>query len=344
MIVCATEQPDARPPMTLDRMLKDISGSGPLHSRLARLARMTAGRRSGWMTTMTLLRTSYVAALTTGLVAVVAGCETTASNETQAASPAARSETTITAHAEAAPPAPPLEAFEQAVPVTAMTLQMRPVPGGAVTVQTADGPVEVEVKPFWFSSTEITWDLYDVFVYQQDEEPDPTVDAITRPSRPYVPPDRGFGHDGYATISVAFKGAAAFCEWLSARTGKRFRLPTEAEWQRACDQSGVDLADLDDYAWHDGNADWQPHEVATRKADALGLYDMYGNVREWCTGLDGTPIAAGGCWRDDPADISCATRAVPHPDWQMTDPQVPKSPWWLSDADFMGFRIVCETE
>jgi len=240
-------------------------------------------------------------------------------------------------------PSAPLEPFTQALSGTIEKFEMRPVPRGAV--QMPDGS-RVEIKPFYLSKTEITWDLYDVFVFETDRESraaaEPDADAVTRPSRPYIPPDRGFGHAGYATISVAHRGAQQFCVWLSAKSGRKYRLPTEAEFRHACSQSGIDNGSLDQHAWHDGNSGGTPHAVASLAADSLGLHDLFGNAREWCTAADGSMVAMGGSFLDPPDQQGPGGRHVYARDWQMTDPQVPKSPWWLSDAPFMGFRVVCE--
>ena len=72
------------------------------------------------------------------------------------------------------------------------------------------------------------------------------------------------------------------------------------------------------------------------------MYDMYGNVIEWCNALDGTPVAMGGSFLDPVDALGCATRQEQSPKWNESDPQEPKGRWWLSDADFIGFRIVCE--
>ena len=67
---------------------------------------------------------------------------------------------------------------------------------------------------------------------------------------------------------------------------------------------------------------------------------MLGNVAEWCRGADGKPVVRGGSFEDKAATVSCATRASQTPAWQVRDSQIPKSVWWLSDAPFVGFRVV----
>jgi hypothetical protein len=69
---------------------------------------------------------------------------------------------------------------------------------------------------------------------------------------------------------------------------------------------------------------------------------MLGNVGEWATDLDGKPILCGGCFRDGATLTAPTTRRRFTPKWQETDPQLPKSRWWLADAPFAGFRVVCE--
>jgi formylglycine-generating enzyme required for sulfatase activity len=235
-----------------------------------------------------------------------------------------------------------LEPFTQQVPGTLLSIDLVPVPEGDVIVGEGEDAHVETVGPFWIARTETTWDLYDVFVFEREKPAGgPEVDAVARPSRPYVPPDRGFGHEGYAAISVSYRGADHFCRWLSALTGRTYRLPTEAEWVLACTRGGVGPETAADHGWFEPGADGAPHAVGTKRFDALGLADMWGNVAEWCTGPEGTPVSMGGSFRDPLDRVGCGARALPAPAWQVTDPQVPKSPWWLSDAPFAGFRIVC---
>ena len=128
------------------------------------------------------------------------------------------------------------------------------------------------------------------------------------------------------------------------KTGKKYRLPTEAEWEHAC-RAGAAAAkpqDLQANAWVWENGEDQAHPVGKKTPNAWGLYDMLGNVMEWCQGVDGKPVARGGSFIDKAADVSCSTRTHQTPDWQAADAQLPKSKWWLSDGPFVGLRVVRE--
>ncbi|HYD02133.1 MAG TPA: SUMF1/EgtB/PvdO family nonheme iron enzyme, partial [Phycisphaerales bacterium] len=250
--------------------------------------------------------------------------------------------------AEPPGPALPVTAFSQEVPVAAYKIDMLLVPGST------DGAI----KPFFMSKCEVTWEAFDVFIYRLDEEAGKgpkNADAVTRPSKPYLPPDRGFGHEGFAAISMSHKNATEFCKWLSGHTGRTYRLPTEAEWEHAARAGDKELAakptgtvvpqgvQLAECAWLASNAGDAPHPVGKKKPSALGLHDMLGNVAEWVDGRDGRPVTKGGSFRDEPAMLTVAGRVPTDPAWNRSDPQVPKSKWWLADAPFIGFRIVCET-
>lgn len=218
------------------------------------------------------------------------------------------------------------------------------VPGGEVTVPAADGPVRLRVDEFLIGATEVPWELYDVFYLRLDVPRDQRarVDAALRPSRPYGAPDRGFGHRGWPAISLTHGAAVRFAAWLSERTGHRYAVPTDAQWQRAADLGvgGLPPGSHAAHAWHAENADAATHALATREPDRLGLHDLLGNAGEWVTGADGTPWLRGGTYLTPADSLAPGWRARQLPSWNQTDPQDPKSRWWLSDGPFAGLRLV----
>jgi formylglycine-generating enzyme required for sulfatase activity len=241
----------------------------------------------------------------------------------------------------AAPLAAQPAVLRDSVPGALFAFELVRVPGGEVTVAGPTGMERVTVAPFYLGRTEVTWELYDHFAFGLDTvRVTGGAAAIARPSRPYGAPDYGFGHQGYPVISVTREAAAAFAVWLSLRTGHRYRLPTDAEWQRAADLAGSEP--LDRLAWHAGNAGAKSHPVTVRPADALGLHDLFGNAAEWVVSADGRRVTRGGSWRDALATVGPHARAVQDDSWNERDPQFPKSSWWLSDAPFVGFRLVRE--
>jgi formylglycine-generating enzyme required for sulfatase activity len=153
---------------------------------------------------------------------------------------------------------------------------------------------------------------------------------------------------------VYWNDAQAFCKKLSQITGKTYRLPTEAEWEYACRAGtttrfyfGDDANQLGDYAWYDGNSQYTTHPVGQKKPNAWGLYDMSGNVWEWCednwhynyenaprdgsawlTNDNDDRILRGGSWFNFPYDCRSAYR---NPNYRRNS----------DDTINNGFRVVC---
>ena len=269
--------------------------------------------------------------------------------------------------------------------------QMLPIPGGTFCMGSPDdeaerqedeGPVhEVKTAPFWMGKYEVTWDEYEVFMFsldvarrkiagKQPTELDKFADAVTRPTKPYTDMSFSMGKDGYPAICMTQLAAKKYCQWLSAKTGRYYRLPTEAEWEYACRAGtktaysfGDDPAVLGDFAWFFENSHDAYHKVGQKKPNPWGLYDMHGNVAEWCTDqyvpdyyqkfagkVADDPMAVpktvepcivrGGGWDDDPPGLRSAARRGSEKDWKQQDPQVPQSIWYYTDAQFVGFRVV----
>jgi len=236
----------------------------------------------------------------------------------------------------------------QTLPGSVVRINMVAVPAGGVTVSGK----KVSIQPFWIADTETTWEALDAFVssgppsvaYDQTKY---APDAIARPSRSYIPPDLGWGHHGFPAINVSFLNADMFCRWLAKQTGKKYRLPTEAEWEYAC-RAGASAgakptaAELDKVAWYADNSGGRTHPVGKKLPNAWKLFDMEGNAGEWATDMEGKPVLCGGTWNDKAAHVVPTERKYQTPAWQATDPQLPKSRWWLADGNFVGFRVVCE--
>lgn len=214
------------------------------------------------------------------------------------------------------------------------------------TLSIALVPVEIgEGKTLLVAQREISWPLYDTFVFslEQDDPYNPDDGAIvTRPTKPYINMDQGWGHSDFPAMGMSQLAATEFCIWLSHTTGQRFRLPTEAEWEAIALQSGTTPENIDARSWHAGNAGEVTRKRATKEADDLGLYDLLGNVGEWCFTEQGKPIVRGGSYLDEAETLSPKSRLKPDRSWNATDPQIPKSKWWLADCTWVGFRPVIE--
>src|SRR5688572_30853361 len=218
---------------------------------------------------------------------------------------------------------------------------MVPVAGGSVTV----AGTTVKVEPFMIGRTEVTWDMYDLFAEGgSDVRGNTGSDASTRPSHPYGAPDYGWGHAGYPAISVTRQAAEAYAKWLSQKTGRVYRLPTEVEWlhvaRLAAGPDGLAPDKRDAVGWHRDNAAAHSHPVAAKAPDGLGLFDLFGNAAEWVMAKDGQLVTRGGWFRDGPEEIGPLRRAVQDEHWNERVPQLPQVVWWVSHGSFVGFRLV----
>jgi formylglycine-generating enzyme required for sulfatase activity len=237
----------------------------------------------------------------------------------------------------------PGKGFRQEVEGSTFVIELVPF------VMPAKAPAEGGARrTLYVSTTEIPWDLFDVFVYgtdKSDGKSNEKADAVTKPTKPYIGMDRDFGRIGYPVISPTFLSAKQFCEWLSAKTGRTYRLPTPDEWTALCEQSGIDPKNSADYAWVKENSNEKTHKLGSRKADNLGLFDLFGNACEWVDDGSKLGVVAGGSYLDPMADLGCGVFAPCKPvEWNEIDPQFPKSKWWYSSGGFVGFRVICEAK
>jgi hypothetical protein len=225
------------------------------------------------------------------------------------------------------------------------------VPGSKLTFDLVKIPGGPGLAPFWIGAREVTWEEFNAFYGSRKEA---RLDGVTRPSDGIDILSHAMGVPAStfeASRPVAFvrwHGAVTYCEWLSRKTGRSFRLPTEKEWEAAAraGQTADAPAAPDGESWHQGNSEKRNHPVGEKKPNAFGLYDILGNVWEYCAEFDTAtfgPILRGGSYAS-PAAAYAARRTVP-PDWFEIDPNRPRSRWWLfgSTAE-AGFRVVCVPE
>ncbi len=235
-----------------------------------------------------------------------------------------------------------------------------------------EGPVHrVKVEPFWMGKTEVTWEEFECYAFNIGADPNSDkIEAVTRPSPSYEPYDHGWGRGKLPAIGISWHAVKTYCEWLSAKTGQTYRLPTEAEWEFAC-RAGSSTAysfgnnpeELEKYAWFNKNSGNITQKVGLKLPNAFGLHDMHGNVWEICSdyydqsyyktfkdkkitvnptgpeeALD--PVIRGGCWNDSPSELRSAKRKELPFEWWERDPQRPRGKWWLIDGQYVGFRVV----
>jgi formylglycine-generating enzyme required for sulfatase activity len=217
------------------------------------------------------------------------------------------------------------------------------IPNSVVSFEMMPVPAPAGKSPLYMAKTEITWDVFDIWAFRLDltqEQQATGVDASARPSKPYGAPDRGFGHAGYPALAMTSFAAEEFCRWLSRKTGKKYRLPTETEWAWAAAGGSSNPVDLDAIAWYWDNSDDKTQPVARKKANPWGLFDMVGNVQEWVTTGPSAYTTCGGSFLTKKPAIGISAREAQSPRWNESDPQNPKSKWWLANGPFVGFRVV----
>jgi formylglycine-generating enzyme required for sulfatase activity len=292
-----------------------------------------------------------------------------------------------------------MQVYAETIRGSDVAFQMVPIRGGKFLMgspndepdrKADEGPQhEVSVEAFWIGRCEVTWDEYNLWAGvipglatddigtseagsgdEQRQQAELIADAITRPSKPYTDATFGMGKSGYPAFGMTQLAARCYCKWLSAKTGRYYRLPTEAEWEYACRAGtttafscGDDPGQLEDYGWFFFNADDRCQPVGRKRPNAWGLYDMHGNVSEWvldaydpdyyslCSGRTvHNPLVVpktvyprvvrGGCWDSDPDRLRSAARQASDPSWKSEDPRDPQSIWQFTTPVSPGFRVV----
>ncbi len=305
------------------------------------------------------------------------------------------------------------EDFTEFIPGTSVSFEMVAIPGGGFTMGSPgseryrsddEGPqVTVTLSPFWIGKVEVTWDEFEAWYRATagegrtdtrmiDAATGQDVDALTGATPPYVPPDQGWGKGDRPAITMTYHAALMYTRWLSEVTGKRYRLPTEAEWEYAARGGtsgayffdgdpkkyserrlwnrifGASTQEIDRFVIHSGNSGGKTQPPSEVEPNPFGLLNMSGNVKEFCLDwyapdtytqhsegaaivdprgpAEGSErVVRGGSFNSDPADMRSAARESTRTDaCLMTDPQKPKSLWWYSDCEDIGFRVVLELD
>ena len=221
------------------------------------------------------------------------------------------------------------ENFIETIPGTAASISMIAVPGGEFTMGSPsdepfrkenEGPQrKVKVSPFFMGEVEVTWDQFWAFysetmsegrtppavIYANNSRDD--IDAVSGPTPPFGLPDQGWGMGSRPAITMTHYSAQTFCQWLSLKTGRKYRLPTEAEWEYAA-RGGTatpyffegnpkklsnegflksifkpDTTGIYSHAVYVNNSGNRTQEPSEARPNPFGLKNMLGNVMEYCS-------------------------------------------------------------
>ncbi|ASB49357.1 SUMF1/EgtB/PvdO family nonheme iron enzyme [Alkalitalea saponilacus] len=295
------------------------------------------------------------------------------------------------------------ENYTEFIPGTTVSFEMVAIPGGTFLMGSPknepfrredEGPQrEVYLDDFFMAKIEVTWNEFLAWFNATSSEGRLTaeeqaqVDGFSGATPPWGAPDQGWGTGQRPAITMTHHAAMEYCRWLSAVTGKHYRLPTEAEWEYAARGDtqtpyffegnprrfssqtwwnrifGPSTDVISNYAIYNQNSSNRTSEPGNVFENPFGLVNMLGNVAEFCLdwyapntyssypeGVVRNPrgpatgqerVIRGGSFRSDAADLRVAARDHTRTDlWLRTDPQIPKSRWWYSDANHVGFRVV----
>jgi sulfatase modifying factor 1 len=219
------------------------------------------------------------------------------------------------------------ENFSEMIPGTNVSFEMAAIPGGTFNMgspedeplrKSDEGPVrKVTLSKFWIAKTEVTWDEYMAFFRATGSQgrtegqvvSKKNVDAISGATPPWGAPDQGWGKGSRPAITMSWYAANVYCQWLSKVTGKKYRLPTEAEWEYACRGGtetpyffpgnpkkltsaglikkifGPDTSNIGSRVVYKVNSLSRTKEPAAVKGNPFGLKNMSGNVAEFCSDL-----------------------------------------------------------
>jgi formylglycine-generating enzyme required for sulfatase activity len=213
--------------------------------------------------------------------------------------------------------------FDEKIPGTTVSFKMVSVPGGSFKMGTPEnepfrrvdeGPViDVAVDSFWMGEIEVSWNEYLAFFNatgsqgrKEAVEVENETDAISGATPPWGAPDQGWGKGTRPAISMSHHAALTYCRWLTQVTGKKYRLPTEAEWEYAARGGkstpyffdgtpedfestgiwhklfGADTTTINSYVIYQENTPNKTQEPSKVKANPFGLKNMLGNVAEFC--------------------------------------------------------------
>jgi formylglycine-generating enzyme required for sulfatase activity/tetratricopeptide (TPR) repeat protein len=159
-------------------------------------------------------------------------------------------------------------------------------------------------------------------------------------------------------VNVSWAASVEFCSKLSKKTGKMVMLPTEAQWEYACRAGSKtrfsygddnEYASLGDYAWYGNNSDFKTHPVGQKRPNKWGLYDMHGNVRQWCSDWYGQDYYSAKASDRDPQGPNTGTVRVLRGGSWCCDPQYCRSAYRRSAAPDLqisdvGFRVVVDAK
>lgn len=220
------------------------------------------------------------------------------------------------------------KSFKETIPGTSASIEMKAIPGGTFMMGSSEKEPfhkddeapqhKISISPFFMAEVEITWDQYWAFynetmsegrttpeqVYANNSRED--VDAVSGPTPPFGFPDQGWGMGNRPAITMTHYAAETFCQWLSLKTGKKYRLPTEAEWEYAVRGGtetpyffegspkkftnggfwnkifGVDTTNINGYIIYANNSMDRTQEPSKVRPNQYGLKNMLGNVMEYC--------------------------------------------------------------